>query len=251
MKRVGFLGCGKIGLAILTHIMERGDIEITFIQDPFFKNNYQLQCPILSEPDIALLANTDLVIECATADILKQNFRLILSHCDIMPFSVTAYADPEFEQASNQLSGQYHHHIYIPHGAILGLDGIFDGRKCWTKVTVETTKSPQSLGREDQQTTILYAGPTRGACKLFPRNVNVHAAVALSGLGFDHTFSKIIAKPGIDTNEHLITLEGDGVRFEIAVSSFAAGSITGAYTPHSACGSIDRVLCRRSGIVNV
>ncbi len=251
MKRVGFLGCGKIGQAILTHIMKRGDTEITFIQDPYFQNVYDLHCPILSKPDLELLSNTDLVIECATADILKENFSLILGHCDLMLFSVTAYADPEFEKAANRQAARHNHHIYLPHGAILGLDGIFDGRKCWTKVTIETVKSPQSLGREDQQRAVLYDGPTRGACDLFPRNVNVHAAVALSGLGFDHTYSRIIAEPGKTTNDHLITLEGDGVRFQIIVSSFAAGSITGAYTPHSACGSIDRVLGTSSGIVNV
>lgn len=39
------------------------------------------------------------------------------------------------------LCDEYHHTFYIPHGAILGLDGVFDGRKVLQKVTITTTKN--------------------------------------------------------------------------------------------------------------
>ena len=80
------------------------------------------------------------------------------------------------------------------------------------------------------------------ATELFPRNVNVHAAVALAGIGFDRTRSKITADPTVDTNTHVIHLVGDGIDFEIRVSSFSEGGVSGKYVPLSACGSLDRVL---------
>ncbi len=107
------------------------------------------------------------------------------------------FSDDEFAEKADKLCEKYGRRIYLPHGAILGLDGIFDGRYLWKEVTIETTKSPKSLGREDSVRTIVYEGPTREACKLYPRNVNVHAAVAIAGLGFEKTVSKIISDPAV------------------------------------------------------
>lgn len=251
MKQIGFLGCGKIGKALLNNIIHDTNASICFIQDPFFTNDLNLSCPILNESDENLLKNADLVIECANASILTQNIEKILKHSDLLLFSVTAFADSAFEQQAKMLCQTYHRHIYIPHGAILGIDGIFDGRNCWKNVTIETTKSPQSLGRNDLETTIVFEGSTRDACLRFPRNVNVHAAIALCGIGFDQTRSRIISKPGLSSNNHLITLEGDGIHFQLSVSSFAAGSITGTYTPLSACGSLNRIFKHEHGIFYV
>lgn len=72
--------------------------------------------------------------------------------------------------------------------------------------------------------------------------MNVYAAVALAGIGFDRTHSIILSDPIVNTNSHEILIEGDGICFALKVNSFAGGSITGKYTPTSACGSLDRVL---------
>lgn len=247
MKKVGFLGCGKIGKALVRHIEEIGDTEVAFIQDPGFVNDLGLSCPVITEADEQLYESADLMIECATAGVLRANVEKILKHCDLMLFSVTAFSDESFEQMTNELTEKYGHRIYIPHGAILGIDGLFDGRKVWKEVSIVTTKSPKSLGREDTERTVVYEGPTRAVCSLYPRNVNVHACIALAGIGFDKTQSKIISDPAVSTNAHLIILKGDGMDITMDISSYAAGAVTGAYTPHSACGSLDRILGQRKG----
>ena len=45
MKKIGFLGCGKIGHRIASHIIDHHLGKITFIQDPFFENTLNLSCP--------------------------------------------------------------------------------------------------------------------------------------------------------------------------------------------------------------
>lgn len=244
MKKIGFLGCGKIGQAILKHIKEEGYGEIVFIEDPFAEIPGE---KVYRELTPSVYEEADLVIECATADVLKQHLDIILKNANLLMFSVTAFSNPEFAEEADALCEKYGRRIYLPHGAILGLDGIFDGRHVWKEITIETTKSPKSLGRDDQELTIVYEGPTREACKLYPRNVNVHAAVALAGLGFDKTRSKIVSDPSVSTNAHLIHLVGDGIDITLNISSFAAGAVTGAYTPHSACGSVDRICKEISG----
>jgi aspartate dehydrogenase len=97
----------------------------------------------------------------------------------------------------------------------------------------------------------LYEGSTRGACKAYPKNVNVHAATALAGLGFDRTVSTIVSDPELHANTHEILVEGKGFNFHIKVSSTSQGLVTGVYTPLSAYGSLCRSASTNSGILFV
>lgn len=241
MASIGFLGCGKIGKAMVRHIQAHSKHHVGFVHDPLFINDCGLDCPVVAEWD-AGVCSADLVVECATGEVLKQNFENYARQSDLLVFSVTAFSDEDFAQRAWALCKAHNTKLYLPHGAILGLDGIFDARGILTSVAIETIKSPASLGRQDKQRTVVYQGSTREACRLFPRNVNVHAEVALAGLGFDRTRSLIVSDPAVNTNAHTIRVEGHGVSFSLDISSFSTGGVTGSYTPVSACGSLDRIL---------
>ena len=117
-----------------------------------------------------------------------------------------------------------------------------------------TTKSPKSLGLDPakfHEPVVVFSGTTREACAAFPRNMNVHAAVALAGIGFDRTRSRIVADPSVSTNAHVISVTGEGIEFELRISSFTTGGVTGIYTPLSACGSLDRVRGGAAGLAFV
>ncbi|MGF6906453.1 aspartate dehydrogenase domain-containing protein [Fusobacterium sp. PH5-44] len=242
MANLGFLGCGKIGKSMIDHIRKNERHKITFIQSRSLQEKEAFKEKIITKPADELYKNTDIIIESATADALKENIDEILKYSDLVVFSVTAFSDEKFTNKVKELCQKYNRHVYFPHGAILGLDGIFDARPILKSVTIETIKSPQSLGRTDKERTIVYEGVTREVCKLYPRNVNVHAAIALAGLGFDKTLSKIISDPATTNNTHIIQVEGEGISFTLNLSSFSTGGVTGAYTPISACGSLDRIL---------
>lgn len=242
MKRVGFLGCGKIGRALLNRVRETGN-EAAFVQDIFYKEAADF--PVVETADPAVLQHVDLIVECATADALVENFDAMIAAADMLVFSLTAFSDEEFLCHAKSKAMECGHRIYFPHGAILGLDGILDARAIMSGASIETVKSPKSLGLDLAERTVVYEGSTRGACRAFPRNVNVHAAVALAGIGFDRTASRIVADPAASTNSHIISIEGEGIQFTIHVSSFTTGGVTGVYTPMSACGSLDRVLDNR------
>ncbi len=242
--RVGFLGCGKIGQSILTDLSKRSNIEISYIQDPFYQNE---RYNVIKKSDKNLLEPTDLVIESAMSDVLKENMDEILQYSDVLVFSVTAFADEDFYKHTLFLMEKYQHKVYLPHGAILGIDGIADGRMLIQQVRIVTTKNPKSLGREDKTKTIVYEGKCREACGLYPRNVNVHATIALAGIGFDRTESVIVSDPQVNTNTHEISVKGEGIEFSMTISSFATGGVTGKYTPYSAIGSVHRILGDISG----
>ena len=249
--RIGFLGYGKIGKAVAAHVLERGD-EVAFVQDPFVTDAGG--APIVSEADERLLAGADLVVECAMASVLKDNFDAIIEHCSILCFSLTAFADEAFLAHAIDACERTGNTVFVPPGASLGLDGIADGSRIIESVSITTTKSPKSLGLDPaaySEPTVVLDGSTRDACSAFPRNVNVHAAVALAGIGFDRTQSRIVADPSVSTNAHVIEVKGEGIEFELHISSFTTGGVTGIYTPLSACGSIDRVLGGAAGLAFV
>lgn len=248
MKKIGFLGCGKIGQRLLKEIQQEKLGEVVFIQDAFFTPSDQMTIPVVSQQDEALYRQADLIIECATSKALAENIDVILKHCDLLMFSVTAFSEEAFEKKVGELTEKYGKRVYIPHGAILGLDGILDGKKIWEEISIKTTKNPKSLSRQDTERTVVYEGSTREACRQYPRNVNVHAAVALSGIGFERTKSMIISDPAVNTNAHVIQLKGQGVKMEIQVESFTTGGVTGEYTPLSACGSLHRILDEQTQI---
>ena len=194
--KIAFLGGGKIGRAMIEHVVKNKNGEIVFIYDPFLNEAEIFGIKVVNEITESIFNGLDLVVECAQASVLSDHLAKILPCCSIMPFSMTAFRDDGLREQAKELCERYGTNVFLPHGAT----------------------------------------------ELFPRNVNVHAAVALAGIGFDRTRSKITADPSVDTNTHIIHLAGDGIDFEIRVSSFSEGGVSGKYVPLSACGSLDRVL---------
>lgn len=245
MKRVGLLGFGKIGQYLYEHLRADG-VEFSFIYGQEQPADSAVQTIFTTDKEKVLARcqakGVDLVIECATSAVVEELGASLLAHTDILIFSVTALAKRETEKALYTAAEQCGHTLYIPHGAIIGLDGIRDGRDIIQSVVIKTSKRPQNLGLTNTAKEVVFSGSTREACHLFPRNVNVHAAVALAGLGFDRTVSEIISDPDSTGNNHLIEVQSEDCNFTIQVSSVPGQGVTGAYTPVSALASARRIL---------
>lgn len=112
--------------------------------------------------------------------------------------------------------------LYLPSGALAGLDGIkaaAAGRL--RSVTLTTRKPPRALAgapgiarrkirlEKLRKPTIVFQGSARQAAREFPQNINVAATLALAGIGPARTRVKIIADPLIRTNIHEVEAVGD------------------------------------------
>ena len=248
--RVGLLGCGAIGGFIARHVLAdtaSDALELSYVFDADEKKLQEIPqaCRVTSQADL-FGRPADLIVEAAHADLVKGVALRLVEQADLLLFSLTALADDVFRAALEQTAVAHGRKVFLPHGAILGLDGLVDAGPTLKSVTITTTKSPASLGLPPDAYKVVFEGPTREACAKFPRNVNVHAATALAGLGFDRTVSRIVADPAVTTNSHLIEAAGSGYRFRIEVSSEAGGKVTGAYTPQSALSTLQRI-CRDKG----
>jgi aspartate dehydrogenase len=71
---------------------------------------------------------------------------------------------------------------------------------------------------------VVFEGSAREACRGFPANVNVSAAVSLAGIGPDRTRVRIIADPTISRNMHDVEVTGDFGRFVVHVENAPSGN---------------------------
>lgn len=246
-KNIGLIGFGLIGNYIFEGLSNEPEAEVGFVYDLSKEVTTNLPQKLVydsaAELESYLLKNhVDLVCEMATYQAARELAPIVLKYSDMLIFSATAFADQDFMMMIEELCKKYNRKVYIPHGAILGLDGIRDGREKLQNVTITTIKKPYNLGCDSNERTILFEGSTRSACQKYPRNVNVHAAIALAGLGFDKTHSRIIADPDIAGNTHLIEIKAEGVSFTLEICSEPKGLVTGAYTPVSAFNTIKRII---------
>jgi aspartate dehydrogenase len=119
--------------------------------------------------------------------------------------------------------------IYIPSGAVAGLDAIRCASRELTELTLTTRKHPDSLtgapyfAKRDltassiMEPKVLYSGPAEEAVRLFPANVNVAAVLSLAGLGPTKTLVNVIADPTVDRNIHEITAKGSFGEFRVTM----------------------------------
>ncbi|HEX9871799.1 MAG TPA: aspartate dehydrogenase, partial [Candidatus Tectomicrobia bacterium] len=182
------------------------------------------QPPLLSLDE--LISRSDLVIEAATQEALETIAPLTLHPGkDLMVLSVGGLLDHE---DWIELARQTGSRIYVPSGAIVGLDGVKGAAiGHLTAVTMTTRKPPKALAGApfvvehqidlDSFTapTLIFEGSAREACRGFPANVNISAALSLAGIGADRTHICILVDPMGTRNVHDIEVVGEFGRFSI------------------------------------
>lgn len=251
MKKIGLAGFGFIGSYLYEHLKGNKEIMVAAVWEPIAEKTESLDSQLICKDlDELGLRPLDLIVEAAHADVVVDLWPRIKSGADLMISSMTSLSNPEFRKQVEQEAVQKGRKIFLPHAAILGLDGLRDGRSLLDTVTITTTKHPQNLGIDGSKITkpkVLFKGSTIDACKKFPRNVNVHAAIAIAGIGFDATQSIVIADPDTKKMHHRIEVNGRGLNWNLEIESYSVGKVTGSYTPESLYQSLVKILSERAG----
>lgn len=216
--RVGIIGMGIIGKYVAEKILEDPTLEISFVFDKKEIPGKFAKYEIRRFEDFDK-TETDLVVEAAGHEAVKEYAVQILEKTNLMIMSVGALADAELEEQVKIASKRNGTKLYVAPGAIIGIDGISAVQEQLESVEIVTRKSPKSLGRDDTSETLVFEGNAREACPQFPKNVNVAATLALNGMGFDQTKVKIISDPNAKANMHTITAKGSFGKFLIQVEA--------------------------------
>jgi aspartate dehydrogenase len=211
--KLGIIGCGAIGTDVGKAADKMDEIEKIFIYD-LDKTSSEKLNRMLNKSNIRLvkdfLDEVDVVFEAASQQAVKQFAEEILKKGkDMIIMSIGSLFDDHFRLKLEEIAKNNNCKIYVPSGAVCGIDGIISSSfDVIDEVTLVTTKSPSSLGKKLDKRTIIYEGPARDAIKKFPQNINVAASLSLAGVGFDKTMVKIVADPVVTRISHKILAHG-------------------------------------------
>ncbi len=163
------------------------------------------------------------VIEAASQEAVRQYAtRVLAENKDLMIMSAGALVSEDLLKEIRELAESKRRKVYLPSGAIVGLDNIKSaaiGRI--EEVVLTTRKPPPSFAGAPlveskkidlsslKEPLLLFEGSAREAVKIFPQNVNVSATLSLAGIGPDRTKVRIITDPAIKEITHEIHVKGE------------------------------------------
>jgi len=250
-KRIGIIGFGYIARHIYDQINSKPELglDIAFVWNRTSEALRDVpQDLILDRIEDFAARSADLVIEMSHPSISHTHGAAILAETDYMMLSVTAMADAELNATLQAVAEKSGTSLFIPHGALVGLDSLYEGRDTWADVTITFRKSPGSMDFTvsgiDPKTitseTVVYDGSVRGAAAKFPRNVNTMATCALASLGFDQTRAVVIVDPNATVMSAEVVAHGkDGSLLESKIEQQAVG-VSGTGMLMSQLGSVKR-----------
>jgi aspartate dehydrogenase len=211
--RLGIIGCGAIGTDVAKAADAMKDITKIYLFDknPATAEKLRPQLKKASiKPVREFLKDVDVVFEAASQEaVLEYAASVLEAKKDIIIMSIGSLFDDTLRKNLEKLARTNHRKIYLPSGAVCGIDGVLAAKvERLDSVTLVTTKPPTSLGKSFEERTIVFKGTARQAVKQFPRNINVAACLSLAGVGFDYTKVQIVADPVETRISHKILAHG-------------------------------------------
>ncbi|XP_030053879.1 aspartate dehydrogenase domain-containing protein [Microcaecilia unicolor] len=238
VRRVGIVGYGYLGQYLVQKILKEGSLhhlELAFVWNRHLEKMEgtvpeHLQLRDLSEFD---KRQADLIVEVAHSSITRDHGTDFLSSANFMVGSPTTLADHPTEKKLREASRQSGKTLYIPRGALWGVEDIqkMADRGTLKALKITMTKHPDSFKLEDPlverndaartKRLVLYEGAVRGLCPLAPNNVNTMAAASMAAhtLGFDGVVGVLIADPSL-SGWHLVDIEVTGPTDEQSGNTF-------------------------------
>ncbi|MFI8493677.1 aspartate dehydrogenase [Peribacillus butanolivorans] len=229
--KLGLIGCGNIGKFLLQAINKDGLLPGGKIVSIYARREEiaaqlveEFGTQSYSDVDSLLNSDVDLVIEAATIEAAEEYaLKVIKSGKNLLLSSIGVMADAAYEDNIERLCRKNNVNIFLPSGAIGGLDVLKSAKAVngLESVCITTRKPPSALpaGSSLEEETVLFEGSAAEAIKQFPRNINVAIVLSLAGLGSEKTKVKIIADPYVLKNIHLIEASGSFGKLKLEVEN--------------------------------
>lgn len=260
MQKLGLIGCGAIGTAVLELLHTAPGTQVTQIvtRDASLKGAgsalAHLATPprVLEQPDLDADDAPGLWIECAGHEAVKAHVLPALRRgVPVVTVSIGSLHDASLLAEMADAAERGGARVYLVSGAIGGIDALaaakhggldkvrYIGRKpplSWRGTPADAECDLAGLTQER----VIFDGTARDAARLYPKNANVAATVSLAGLGFDATQATLIADPAVTRNVHRIIAEGAFGRLDLTLENepLSSNPKTSALTVYSVLRAI-------------
>ncbi|MFH1479313.1 MAG: aspartate dehydrogenase [Candidatus Omnitrophota bacterium] len=230
IKKIGIVGCGVIGSSIALFINKdlRRKAKIIALSDidPKIASSLskKLKPPAAIYNVDTLIKKSELVIEAANPGVASQVLKKTMSlKKDVLIMSTGGLLKhTKLIEKAKKIGIN----VYIPSGAICGLDGLRAASIGKIKsVSLVTRKPPKGLKGAEylrkkgididrlKKELVIFSGSAEEAIRHFPKNINVSATLSIMGIGPKKTKVKIVTSPLYTRNTHEIEVEGEFGRF--------------------------------------
>jgi aspartate dehydrogenase len=219
---ITLIGFGAIGRAVYQRVTAQSGLRISHVVVRAAQlGAVEAQLGGATLACVAVPAEAQLVLECAGHGAITEHVLPALGQgveCAVL--SIGALCQPGLAEQLAAAAHQGGTQLHLLGGAIGGIDALaaaklggltqvsYTGRKPvsgWRGTPAEQLVDLNGL----TEAAVILEGSAREAARLYPKNANVAATVALAGLGLDQTRVRLIADPQVTTNVHEIDAVGD------------------------------------------
>jgi aspartate dehydrogenase len=205
VKKVGIIGCGAIG-TLIAGAVGNGIVKCDGLILYDYNNekadqlarSLTIPVKVVRSLDEMIKLEPSVIVEAASQQAAKEYIKRILKgDIELIVMSVGALLDSDVRSSK----------IHIPSGAIGGLDAIASAALAGiSEVVLTTRKNPKVLDMNNREEKLVYEGTAREAVKLFPREINVAAALALAASP-EKVKVRIVSDPKVTRNVHEVKVK--------------------------------------------
>jgi aspartate dehydrogenase len=232
MKKILLIGYGAMARAVGAQLRTGGGVDVPLVlergqrRESLARELGDATRVVASVDEIDELP--DLAVECAGHEAVGSIVPALLQRgVPTIIASIGALAREGVSERLEQAAQRGRTQVHLIPGALAGIDALaaartagldevrYIGRKpptAWLGTPCEREVDLHSL----RTATVIFEGDARSAARLYPKNANVAAVVALAGIGFERTRVQLVADPGVTRNVHAI--EARGTFGELAVT---------------------------------
>ncbi|TLK54015.1 aspartate dehydrogenase domain-containing protein [Glutamicibacter sp. V16R2B1] len=259
VRRIGVVGHGAIGSTVAAELAA-GRVEGAVLAGVVGRGTPHTASIRLLSLDEAL-TECNVLVECAGQPVVAEHAEAVLdSGVDLLVTSIGALAD---EELASRLQQAGPGRLFLTSGAIGGLDLLSAAARMgkFERIMITTRKKPATLVQawmtEEQQRELagtqvavdVFCGLAREAAGLFPRSLNVVAAVALAVGAWDAVTVRLVADPHAHLTRHHIEASGPGGDYEFSINNRPdpRNPRTSGVVPWAVLRSLESILAVRGG----
>jgi len=235
-ERIAIVGMGAMGKRVLATLLERGigARQLSCLvphREVDSLNMQSIEIEVFHDVASLVSWNPTLCVECAGHAAVDETVIPLLERgVDAILVSVGALASAPLLEKINRAMTLGGSKLTLVSGAIGGIDALHAARMGGLDSVRYTGRKPprawQGSPAEGQfelltidKPTVIFEGTAGESARLFPKNANVTAAIALAGIGFERTTVTMMADPGVDKNVHEVEAVGAFGRLSIRLEN--------------------------------